>query len=801
MSLLILVAAVPLALWLRSKGVGRPSPPAGSRAVTPAELVPLEWKSDPAALAAAQLPDPSKATLGLDARDANGARVGVRSIMPWIAGEGDDDITATIASVLVAELDHRVTDLPQLYNALDRGWICSASYESDYDKADPNADRTAGLLTARRLGQDCVLLGHITGDADAVTLRAELLDVGIEGPVGEPWTLSGTPEELCARDGELLLEALRLAQVSLEPAQERWLQQPLTTSEDAFSLALALEQVWEQGDGDDLLAGARKMVEVAPDFPLSYGYLYGAERTHGACRAALPAIRKAVAGKDVRPRQLLAGLLVATACGEWAWGIEMIERHEAAQPRSFLRSMRALDHYASIGDGKNTLTYARQLVALNPRSSLAWRTLGRNMSSWWDPKRAAAALTVALELDSQNHSNLSDALWCFARMGDDEKANELFAYAQQLFPADASFHRPLIRLRAYGPGFESDASPFGVMKWMAKTAAEKPSDRVKKLVDEAARLPVETPAEHFALGQLLCAYRRRSEGIGHIRTAIRDAESAYWPGAHEILATALSQKDAYTEATDAAVVALRQRYSSRAHWVLVDALIHRGRYREALREGKSLAQHYPNLSSCRRLYARALFKSKDYDRAIDEYEVAYELDDWNMVAGMELARTATVVGRHDRAKKVLYEIEERYGKGGYKSVFWGNCFLAAGEYEHALEWFERAAKETPGEAAVQMNSGYCYLCMGDYKTARAIWERFGGPYRNDPEYALGMAICDLAAGDKASAVKGYLKVKKSDPDFLDEENLRYRYWPPRCFEWLDKIEELAAQQEEQPAAQ
>ncbi|MGD8240677.1 MAG: hypothetical protein PVH68_19150, partial [Armatimonadota bacterium] len=94
--LLILVVAVPLAFWLRSRGVGLPSLRAGSRGSASRDLPKPTWKSDPAALAAAGLPDPTKATLGLAAVDADGRRVGVRSIMPWIVGEPDDDTTSAV---------------------------------------------------------------------------------------------------------------------------------------------------------------------------------------------------------------------------------------------------------------------------------------------------------------------------------------------------------------------------------------------------------------------------------------------------------------------------------------------------------------------------------------------------------------------------------------------------------------------------------------------------------------------------------------------------------------------------------
>ena len=159
---------------------------------------------------------------------------------------------------------------------------------------------------------------------------------------------------------------------------------------------------------------------------------------------------------------------------------------------------------------------------------------------------------------------------------------------------------------------------------------------------------------------------------------------------------------------------------------------------------------------------------------------------------------ANLVDR-DAAKKKLYELEQNpLFKGRYEAVHWANNFLAAGEYEHAMELYERAEKETPMEIAVRYNKAYCYLGMGDHQTARRIWDKYGPVERN--EYELDMVVCDFMAGNKAAAVERYRKLKADNPAFLHPQNLRYRFMPPRCLELLDHIERLSAQEEAKASA-
>ena len=126
-SVLILIAAAPVAIWLRARGSGGGLGVSATRARQRGEVPKPTWKSDPEALAAAGLPDPSKATLGLAAVDAKGTAVGVRSIMPWMVGEPNEKATCDVGTMLAHELDLRVSSLPPLYNAVGRNLRSSCS--------------------------------------------------------------------------------------------------------------------------------------------------------------------------------------------------------------------------------------------------------------------------------------------------------------------------------------------------------------------------------------------------------------------------------------------------------------------------------------------------------------------------------------------------------------------------------------------------------------------------------------------------------------------------------------------------
>lgn len=804
-SVLILIAAAPVAIWLRARGSGRwlggRTGVSATRASQPGEVPKPTWKSDPEALAAAGLPDPSKATLGLAAVDAKGTAVGVRSILPWMVGEPNEKATCDVATMLAQELDLRVSSLPPLYNAVGRNSISSFSHAADYEGEGLEAERKASLLAAQRLGQDCVLVGHVTGKADKLTVEAELYDVGIGEPVGEPWSLTGNPEGLCARDGELLQEALRRAEVDVEPEQQKWLQAPLTTKEEAFRLALDYIAGSEDGDA---LATARKLLEIAPEFLPSDGYLIGAERVSGSCMNAARAIRAAVDKGNVQPRQLLTAVLIATDSGEWEWGNELITRHEAVQPKSFLRSYRARNHYSAQHKRDKAASYAEELIELNPRSALAWWMFGSTARSrasaaragkyvvHMDRKqyavfasemeRAGVAIPLAAEMDPLNRGLLVALLGAYRETGGRKEAERLFEYFRQLYPTDPS---------AYGP-----------MLWLYRKGYWNKPDKLEALRDELTWFEVETPTERFALGQLL-SKNKRPGALKHMRQALEEAGTTYWPEAHATLAGILCSNDkTAAEGEKHARIALRQRYSGSVHRALVAALSNQDKHAEATEEAARLVKHFPKDDDAHWMHGQALFAAKEYVQAAKAFERAHAIERRHISAARRCVRSWLVIGKIEQAKKKLYEMEEDslYTRP-IKSMDWANYFLAAGEYEHALQWYERAIEENPNNVPLKLNRGYCYLCMGDYRMARKIWRKYEPPEGQDTEYDLDMAMCDLLAGDKASAVRRYREVKARDPKFCTPENMRYRFMPPRCIELVKTLDKLSAAEEAKASAQ
>ncbi len=804
-SVLILIAAAPVAIWLRARGSGRwlggLTGVSATRASQPGEVPKPTWKSDPEALAAAGLPDPSKATLGLAAVDAKGTPVGVRSILPWMVGEPNEKATCDVGTMLAQELDLRVSSLPPLYNAVGRNSISSFSHAADYDGEGLEAERKASLLAAQRLGQDCVLLGHVTGKADKLTVEAELYDVGTGEPVGEPWTLTGDPEGLCARDGELLQEALRRAEVDVEPEQQKWLQAPLTTNEEAFRLGLDYIAGSEDGDA---LPTARKLLEIAPEFLPSYGYLIGAERVSGSCMNAARAIRAVVDKGNVQPRQLLTAVLIATDSGEWEWGNDMIARHKAVQPKSFLRSRRAISHYLAQGKHETAVAYAEELIELNPRSALAWWVLGsaahkrastaragkyvvhmdRKQYAVFasEMERAGVAIPLAAEMDPLNRGLLVALLDAYRETGDRTQTEKVFQYVRQLYP--------------------TDPTPYSPMLWLYRKGYWNKPDKLEALRKELDEFEPETAAERFELGRIMHK-NKRPAGVRRMREVLKEAGTTYWPQAHATLAGILGRDDkTAAEGEKHARIALRQRYSESAHRALVAALSNQDKHAEATEEAARFVKHFPKDDDAHWMHGQALLAAKEYVQAAKAFERAHAIERRHIGAARQCVRSWLVIGKIEPAKKKLYEMEQDslYTKR-IKAVHWANYFLAAGEYDHALEWYDRAAKETPGELAVKLNRGYCYLCMGDYRTARKIWRKYGPPEGQDTEYDLDMAFCDLMAGEKASAVRRYRKIKARDPEFCKPENLRYRFMPPRCIELVKTLDKLSAAEEAKASAQ
>jgi tetratricopeptide (TPR) repeat protein len=327
-------------------------------------------------------------------------------------------------------------------------------------------------------------------------------------------------------------------------------------------------------------------------------------------------------------------------------------------------------------------------------------------------------------------------------------------------------------------------------------------DMQEALQKELEAFEPETYGQRFTLGSMLHSSMQPT-ARKYMREALEEAGDIYWPAAHATLARHLARTDnTAAEAEEHARISLRQRYSEAAHRALVRALSAQKKYPEAFEEAESFVEHFPHIDDAHMVQAQTLLAAKKFVLAAEAFERAHALERRNITAARQCVHAWLAVGRTEEAKKKLFEMEkDALYVLSIAPVHWGNYFLGAGQYGHALEWYNSEGAGDHEELVVEMNSGYCYFGMGDHEKARKTWEDHGGPLRDDPEYRLCIAMCDFADGNKEEAVRRYLEAKEDNPEFFTVENLRYHYLPPVCIDIFKKIEALAAEQEDTAAAE
>jgi len=127
-----------------------------------------------------------------------------------------------------------------------------------------------------------------------------------------------------------------------------------------------------------------------------------------------------------------------------------------------------------------------------------------------------------------------------------------------------------------------------------------------------------------------------------------------------------------------------------------------------------------------------------------------------------------IMGDPNRGIPGLEEIVTKYGgtpTGEIAAVFLGNSYLYSGEYDKALDTFERASpKADVLRAASVAGQAAVYEAKEDFARAAKLYERAAGMIDNDlltSERHLAAGRAYALAGDKAKAKRLLEKVKES----------------------------------------
>ncbi len=332
-------------------------------------------------------------------------------------------------------------------------------------------------------------------------------------------------------------------------------------------------------------------------------------------------------------------------------------------------------------------------------------------------------------------------------------------------------------------------------------------DDAIRLYRRAVELEPDSMPRYVDLAQFLIAHDKRDDGIAVLDDALKAADGK--PRRLEILVPALRE----CELTDRARTALEgilaaEPDNHEIRYALADLLLVQGetdRARELLWE---VVDRCPPASGQRTLAAntlaglargdeqraaliaeaeqhdsagaafvvgRAKTRARDFDGAIQAYQLAVERDPLDVESRRLLARLYAEDGRYDEALEAYHQIamvapgEERHN---FREV--ARLHLERYDLDSAIETWQRAMRDNPGNAAVFVQVGKEFLQVNRVQEALDAFRQAARLKSEDPDILMQLADALKRTGRTDEAEQNLLHVATKGADPRDRELARAR---------------------------
>ncbi|UCD87025.1 MAG: tetratricopeptide repeat protein [Desulfobacterales bacterium] len=162
-------------------------------------------------------------------------------------------------------------------------------------------------------------------------------------------------------------------------------------------------------------------------------------------------------------------------------------------------------------------------------------------------------------------------------------------------------------------------------------------------------------------------------------------------------------------------------------------------------------------------------EAEDYVQAVKNYTQSLKLSPVEEVESIffRLGFSYTKTGDYDKALEAFDKAEPAYQEKYYFHFFRGLCYFEQGDYHRALERFSEALRLKPQQedlVRILIYIGTCHNCLGNYEKARLQLERAKeatGPVK-EIYNALGFSYFQLKDYDRA--IQNLSRAVEIDPD-------------------------------------
>lgn len=179
-------------------------------------------------------------------------------------------------------------------------------------------------------------------------------------------------------------------------------------------------------------------------------------------------------------------------------------------------------------------------------------------------------------------------------------------------------------------------------------------------------------------------------------------------------------------------------------------------YEQAISEKNDLAEAYVN-------YARVLFLSEDYELALKNYEIAYNLAPDDIQIPLYIANIYSVLTEFKKADE-YFEIIEKDKKESYQYyICKGLSLYDRGNNIEALNIYKKAAEINPDNYNVYVLIGNIYSLISDLDNALLYYKKANEKFPDNSKIISLIANVYALKGDLKSAIALYRNI-------LDVEN-------------------------------
>ena len=174
----------------------------------------------------------------------------------------------------------------------------------------------------------------------------------------------------------------------------------------------------------------------------------------------------------------------------------------------------------------------------------------------------------------------------------------------------------------------------------------------------------------------------------------------------------------------------------------------------------SHASNDPNKDKIQSILDRGgrLVQSKQYDKAIEEYQKALQVDPKSRSTLLALGSVSVLAGKYDKAEEYtqsLIQIEPSYP--AYKNM----AIILANQsrFEEAVDFYKKALEFSPTSYGGWYQLGLVYAALQHYPEAIDAYQN---TLKYNPAYSdayLGLGSAYFKSGDKAKALEQVSKLK------------------------------------------